>query len=136
MQIHCDHPRIILNPKAPELLLRYRHWILNGREYRAQRYRRHMFDFTYYTFSPKRNNITIDNYEQQVIIDDSTGETYMLYLAVPCGHCDICKVSKINSFLFRCNLESQMYNSLPWFITLTYAHAPEDGVSVRDCQLF
>lgn len=136
MQVKCESPRIILNPKAPELLLRFKHYVLNGREYYKKRYSCHMSDFRYSDFSPRRNNITLDNIESSYVIDDASGQIFMLYLAVPCGHCSICKKSKINSFVKRCEYESQMYNSMPWFGTLTYRYEPVDGVSVRDVQLF
>lgn len=135
-QVHCDNPRIIINPNTPQNLLRFKHYFMRGVEFKNARYYRHHYDFLYRDFSVKLNNITLDNMDDCYIVDDATGEIFPIYLAVPCGHCDICKVSKINSFVKRCEYESQMYNFLPWFVTLTYAHEPEEGVNVRDCQLF
>lgn len=89
-------------------------------------------------FHPKRNGITLENMDECFVFDDDSGESYPIYLAVPCNHCNICKGAKINSFVHRCKLESQCYDSLPWFCTLTYddEHLPSDGVSVREMQLF
>lgn len=95
-------------------------------------------DYEARLFHPKRNGITLENMDDCYVFDDETGDTFPIYFAVPCNHCDACKGAKINSFVHRCKLESQCYDSLPWFCTLTYddAHLPSDGVSVREMQLF
>lgn len=82
--------------------------------------------------------VTPENLDKSFITDVSTGELYPLYMYVPCGHCDCCHSTKVNSFVERCKLESYSYDSLPIFVTFTYApeHLPDDGVRVRDVQLF
>lgn len=61
-----------------------------------------------------------------------------LFLAVPCGHCLLCKDSKRNVWRTRCMLESASHFHNPTMLTLTYAneYLPDNGVSVRDVQLF
>ena len=158
--INCLNPRIILHPRFAELMARYKHWFFKGVEKRIYKCR-HIDDINTFEYNPKRNKISHDDIKDCFFVDDETGECYPFYLEVPCGHCDICKVSKINSFVTRCRYESQMYDSLPWFITLTYDNdhvrypefrdivckdlrtgqscvrrMPVGGVSVRDAQLF
>lgn len=134
----CENPTIILNPLTPELISKYGHYFMNGKEYRNRFPHRLLYNFPYSKFHPKQNGVTMDNISKFYVVDDSTGEFFDIYMQVPCGRCVLCKNSKVNSFVHRCKLESQMYDSLPWFITLTYndEHCPKDGVSVRETQLF
>lgn len=136
-QCICEHPRVICHPKLPELIAKYKHYVFKGEEIRKP-YPRHPSKFNWSAFSVKRNHITADEVDKCYVIDDSTGECFPMYLLVPCGHCDLCKVSKQNAFVERCRLETEVYNFKPWFATLTYNNdsVPADGVSVRDCQLF
>lgn len=137
-QINCANPRVIINPKLPELIAKYGCYVQNRRIHYMHRKPHHITQFEMYKFSPRLRGITIDNYTEDYVLDSSTGETFPIYLAVPCGHCDLCKSTSINSFVYRCRLESQCYNNQPWFITLTYApfFKPPSGVQVRDVQLF
>ena len=137
-QINCEHPVIIINPQLPTLLSKYGWYHVHGNKYLAPKRKTILFDFDRKPFHPKRNNVTIDTLDEYYVEDDETKERYPMYLAVPCNHCDVCKGAKINAFVHRCKLESQMYDSLPWFCTLTYdnENVPADGVSVREMQLF
>lgn len=135
--IVCSDPRIIINPKLAELLTRHRDYVFRGvvKKYTSVR---HPYDFCYSPFSVKKNSISMEDVDNCYIIDKYTSECYPIYLVVPCGHCAICKTSKINSFVHRCKLESQCYDYYPYFCTFTYdnEHIPFDGVRVRDAQLF
>lgn len=137
-QVICEHPRVILHPRIAELMCLYQHYFLLGREVRMHRTFVHMDDFDKRPFYPKKLGITLDNMDDCYFVDDSTGETYPMYLAVPCNHCDICKNSKVSQFVKRCEYETESYDYKPWFVTLTYdnQHLPFDGVSKRDAQLF
>lgn len=136
--ILCDNPKIILNPLWPELLSKYHHVFLDGAHI--------FFEDRYVLYSKKAPNalvyslkyVTKDNIDNYVVIDDSTGQTYPLYMFVPCGHCDNCKCSKVNAFVHRCKLETMLYDCKPLFLTLTYdeLHKKECGVCLRDVQLF
>lgn len=161
MQVVCEHPVIIINPKLAELVNKYRHYFWRGKEFILKYRPRHIEDFDYRPFNVKRNSISHKDLGDCYVVDDSTGEIFPIYLEVPCGKCDICKVSKINSLVERVRYESQMYDCLPWFVTLTYDNEhvrypefkeeeivipgtdliqvqriPVGGVNVRDCQLF
>lgn len=137
-QVICEHPRIIVNPMVKEFLHKYRNYTINGVVFKLA-----ASPYIYYSAVPKQiyqslDLIKLDNIDSSYITDTESGETYPLYLAVPCGHCALCRESKALSFVRRCNMESQCYDCLPWFFTLTYhpSFLPDDGVSVRDCQLF
>lgn len=116
------------------LLRRHQHYSMFGRFYRFPQRSK----FSKNMFHPRQRNISLDDVSECFVIDSDTGEALPMYLVVPCNHCNVCKGSKINSFVHRCKLESQMYDSLPWFCTFTYddEHLPSDGVSVLDMQKF
>lgn len=134
--IICDHPTIIVNPNLGELLCKYHTYYMAGvRHFYKYNYRAlvsyNQTDF--YRIKPTLKEDDLTNY---YVVDEVTGTTYPIYLAVPCGQCPLCKERKVNSFVGRCVLESQCYDTLPWFVTLTYADEPTEGVNVRDVQLF
>lgn len=133
----CDSPRIIPNPLLPELLSRYGNFYIRGKEYGF--YRKAVYFERYPSFlSPRLRHIKHDDLDSCFILDKSTGETFPLYLEVPCGHCDNCRATKVYSFVHRCKLESMSYNCQPIFLTLTYENKflPKNGVNLRDVQLF
>lgn len=137
-QVICEHPRIIINPLLPELLCKYRVYVMRGQFFHNRKTVKHLFDFDYKTFSVKRNEIVHKDLDSCYVCDESTGETFPIYIEVPCNKCDICKERKVNALVQRCKFETCSYDSKPWFVTLTYddAHLPFDGVSKRDAQLF
>lgn len=137
-QIICEHPNIILNPSLDVLVSQYKHYVLNGTDYRVDTNGRTYVHFNKSLFYQAKEYVTHDNIDEYVVINDETGETYPIFMEVPCGHCIICHNRKQRSFVQRCRLESQLYDCYPWFVTLTYRdnNLPVDGVSVRDCQLF
>lgn len=136
--INCENPVLILNPRLSELLAKYGHYSMFGRTHRIIHRMKVLNQFEARMFHPRNNGVTIENMDECFVYDDETGETFPMYLAVPCNHCTVCKGAKINSFVHRCKLESQCYDSLPWFCTLTYDcdFLPSEGVSVREMQLF
>lgn len=151
-QCLCAHPRIILNPDVYELIIKHRHIVYNG-EHRYWYGRKSVLlsksaiDKVYhvpYSWSGtgvnRKRVCCLDEslLDKYYIIDDLTGESFPLYIVVPCGHCDICKHRKQLSFVSRCELESSLYDTMPWFGTLTYdaEHLPLGGLSVYDTQCF
>lgn len=137
-QVICEKPRIIINPLLPELIAKYHCYSFRGEIRHDRRLHSHYFDFDYRPFSIKRNDVTIQDISSCFVIDEDSGETFPIYVQVPCNSCDVCRQRKINSFVQRCKLETCSYDSKPWFFTLTYdrEHLPADGVSKRDIQLF
>lgn len=137
-QVVCEHPRLIINPLLPELIAKYHVYYFRGRYYRDSRIHQHYFDFNYKPFSIKRNGITKEDISTCFVVDEVSGETFPIYMEVPCNHCDVCKERKISAFVQRCKLETLVYDNKPWFVTLTYnnKYLPEHGVSVDDAQRF
>lgn len=137
-QVVCEKPRIIINPLLPELLSKYGMYVFRNDVHYKKPSPRHLFCFDYKPFAIKRNDITREDIESCYVCDQSTGETFPIYIEVPCNHCDICKERKIASFVQRCKFETQCYDCKPWFVTLTYdnQHVPVHGVSVDEAQRF
>lgn len=62
-----------------------------------------------------------------------------LYMYVPCGHCLLCKHSRQVELIARANMESQMYDTPPFWFTLTYAPKflpPYGNLQYKDVQDF
>lgn len=137
-QVVCEEPRLIINPLLPELIAKYHIYYLRGRMYRDNRIHQHYFDFKYTSFSIKRNGITKLDIPNSFVVDEATGETFPIYIEVPCNHCSVCKERKISSFVQRCKFETQVYDCKPWFVTLTYdnQHLPVNGVNIDEMQRF
>lgn len=137
-ELMCLHPRIIVNPALPELLAKYRKLVTPGKvlDFKNRSHSYFFLNFNY--FSVNGNKITYDNYKDSFVLDEATGDTFPVYLLVPCNHCDLCIKSKRDAFAHRCVLETMCYDCLPWFLTLTYRDEclPKDGVSKRDVELF
>ena len=70
--------------------------------------------------------------------DTLSGECFPLYLQVPCNKCIVCKNKKIREWNARMMCETQLYDTPPMFVTLTYNddHLPLLGIEKRDIQLF
>ena len=134
----CLHPRIIINPMLPELMAKHRCLMFGTRLINVENSYRLLYQFDWSKFSVMGKGINKENYRDYVVVDKETGEFFNVYMEVPCGKCELCKNSKVNSFVERCRMETQLYDNQPWFVTLTYdnEHLPIDGLSVRDVQLF
>lgn len=98
--------------------------------------------FNPYYWHPKRLKINHDNYAEYYFsdgyIDPIAGinTKYPLYLEVPCGHCALCRERKSKEWSTRTLMESNMYDTPPAFITLTYTSEPVSGVNKEDVQLW
>lgn len=139
----CERPVIILHPNARDYILRAGSFVWRGHHYTLSKtgmysYASFFYDFPYRKFSARRNNITLDKLDDLQALDCNSGELVPLYMAVPCGHCDVCTHRKTREFAFRCVCESYTNQCSPFFVTLTYndAHLPKDGVCKRDVQNF
>lgn len=129
--INCVSPIIILNPLYMDLILQHKNYTLKGKRYDLLH-----VDFNRLNLNPDYRNVSSDDINSCFISDKSLDITYPLYLYVRCGRCELCTESKVSSLVQRCYLETQMYNVKPIFLTLTYEKAPQNGVSLRDIQLF
>lgn len=138
MKCKCEDPQIIYNP--------YLKWLyctravamsLNGAVSTIERSPRTYYNFPWHIFSAHRPYVTedtIDNY----ILYDAQDNAYPVFLAVPCGHCRLCRQHKVDDWMTRCMCETSASSFPPLFITLTYdpKHLPSDGVSKTDVQRF
>lgn len=116
----CSNPTIIINPNLADLIGRYGYYKLNG-HFRIEHNRKRFFYYPELSkFSPRKNNITIDNVDDNYVLDVKSGECFPIYMLVPCGKCEHCQQSKRMSVVQRMELESIMYDSYPFFLTLTY----------------
>ncbi len=136
--VRCENPTIIVNPKLPELLYRYRTYFIAGRMRRFPHRKKYLVDFDYREFNSIKRVVTVKNINDYYVVDEETGETFPIFYAVPCGKCNVCKDAKSLSIVHRCEMESQCYNVLPWFVTLTYKPSPffDNCPHVRHLQLF
>lgn len=121
MKILCDNPRIIINPNLPNLLLRYRRYYLKGKPYKCLGRQITTYNDTYrHVFSVKRNHITREDVDDCYVLCEKTGETFPIYIEVPCGSCPNCIKSRQNTQVYRAKLETFDHLVKPWFVTLTY----------------
>mgnify|MGYP006992305524 FL=1 len=124
--IYCNNPQIIWHPHAAQLLSKYRTF--------------HMPSGTYHAVVAhvNKNHVTMKNIDEYYIVNPSTGETFPMFLLVPCNKCILCQEKKAQSWSFRCLCESYTSKSQAYFITLTYDndHLPVTGVQPEAIQLF
>lgn len=150
-QVICSHPRTIINPKAVELIHRYRHYFVDGVEHywKGSFSRLQSFLFSYsikkvrvptsYGYKLVDPEVPLSLLQNSFILNDEDNEIFPFYIQVPCGHCANCIMSRQSSFVQRCLLETQSHRTWPWFVTLTYKrrYLPKDRqLCVRDVQNF
>ena len=133
----CLQPKVIINPTFVKMSSfgKYPCIHMPGRDFL---YTRNVLDdFDYRLFSVRRNGVNSNNLSDFYSFNES-GEVLPLYLEVPCGHCSSCIMRKKNDYKNKLILEQSCHNCPPLFLTLTYndENLPEDGVSVKDVQLF
>lgn len=133
----CEHPAIILNPNIKDLILKYRNYTLNGKEYRLLDISKWYLEFPYRKFGRIKRSISIDDIPLYYVVDGN-GERQPLFMAVACGKCVLCTEKKSNEWVTRSVCESQVSCSPPIFFTLTYNDfcLPKNGVRKGACQRF
>lgn len=141
MQIYCNKPSVIRNPKLRELLIHWRSYktpfgtfYLSQSDIDALRYDKERIK----SFNPFRKDCNKDNIDQYVVFNSRTGETAPMYLLVPCGKCILCRDKKAREWAFRAACENWSSTSHPLFVTLTYnnENLPSHGVFKEEVQLF
>ena len=133
--IYCENPTILLVHDFDFLFRKYGSIVVkNVVKARFGRYRG--VDRT--QFYPKKNGINLDNISDCYFLNEKTGEISPLYMAVPCGKCLLCRDKKVRELSCRCIAETNEYDSLPLFLTFTYApeFLPECGLQKSDLQMF
>lgn len=124
--IYCENPSIIWHPHAAQLLAKYRRFSMPSGVYTAS------------VAHVNKDHVTKNNIDKYQIINPDTGETFPMFLLVPCNKCKLCNEKKAQQWSFRALCESFMSKTQAYFITLTYnnAHLPKFGVFPEEVQLF
>ena len=139
-QIFCEHPVIIRNPQLKELLITHRcYTTLTGDHYISFAQANYFkYRFPDYQFSPRRFKVTLDNIDRFNVFNEKTGETFPMFIQVPCGKCVLCRDKKAREWSFRATCENVFSESIPLFLTLTYnnENLPKHGVFKEEVQLF
>lgn len=139
-QIFCEHPVIILNPHFKNYLLKWKVYFVHNQMYTIseETYNKYLAYFPYSIFSPKRNNITLENLSDHYVYNQYTHEIIPMYIQVPCGKCVICRDKKAREWSFRAVCENATSEQQPIFVTLTYnnEHLPSCGIFKEELQLF
>lgn len=142
--MNCSNPQIIINPSLSRVSYLYPFLKIKDRDipnplfYSGSKNRGAIYPFKLH---PGRLNITLDDLSACYAYNKD-GDTFPLYLAVPCGKCDVCVVSKQIQFGDRLFLEQYAAEMrgcpVSYFVTLTYDrfNLPYDGVNKKDIQLF
>lgn len=151
MNLYCEHPVVIVNPKIRHILIECKGYYTPSGYVELGMHSVSMLKL--YTdievkrmFSP-RKFIRIDYVTQSeldqllseyVCISPRTGEIYPMFIEVPCGKCALCKEKKSREWSFRALCENNTSISEPYFVTLTYNPrcVPKQGLSKKDVQLF
>lgn len=123
--ILCENPKYIVHPHARKRMLEHGNYTLNGEP--------HFNDLSYIQAHPAAGMarfwkacafLSEDFANNSYITDVRTGETYPIFMAVPCGHCILCREKKRKNLAFRCQAETNYWASqgapTPLFVTLTY----------------
>lgn len=126
MKIYCSDPRIIWHPHAYHLCQKYRHFTTP-----SGIHHNHVMHIN-------KNHVTEKNIDKYTIVNPDTGETYPIFLQVPCGKCPLCLEKRSQQWSFRCLCEAYTSNEPAYFVTLTYndKYLPAAGVDPRAIQLF
>ena len=115
MQIKCEKPTIILNPNLENFIYKCKS-VYTG----VDSYQIPLTDPWWNVsefrdkWSPKKNSITLDNFEQYMLVLDD-GEMLPLYIIVPCGKCVLCKQRRSTDLQFRAMCESVYSKTTPLF---------------------
>lgn len=159
--IACEHPVIIENPYLKQLVTKFQivhlkdKWLNLRISHTCVDEGHGSFRWTgsakrnpevwsewYGKYSPmfwkSRTQVTLDDMDDFYVLDPSTGETFPIYMAVPCNKCPLCRERKARQWQTRCLCETAESEYPPLFITLTYRDSdlPSDGVSKKDVQKF
>ena len=93
MQIYCEHPVIIRNSRLKYLVTRYCCYISPTGMQEITRTTANYWKYAFpeLRFSPKKWNVTSENIDKYVVVDRSTGQTFPIFIQVPCGKCELCR---------------------------------------------
>lgn len=148
MKTICEDPRIIVHPNVAYHAERAVYKIINGKCFpmhyneTGALFNGSFFIWLYSNF-PKVNDLKTSDIDNYYFVDEN-GEILPVYLEVPCGSCDVCRMRKINSVVQQCEFEL-LDDNYPlcdnFFVTLTYRQLPWcssflGGLCVRHVQAY
>ncbi|QCS36751.1 replication initiation protein [Tortoise microvirus 1] len=124
--IYCENPTVIWHPHAAQLCAKYRTFHMPSGIYTGS------------VMHVNKNHVTKDNIDQYYVVNPDTGETFPMFLMVPCSKCKLCNEKKAQQWSFRALCESYISTTQAYFITLTYnnEYLPKNGVFPEEIQLF
>lgn len=116
-EIKCCQPVIILNPKVIKKAFTYS--LVFVKSICVSRVPE-VFVLNQSDYTPKKQNVGLQDVEHCFAVDPVSGDTIPLYLVVPCGKCVICRKRKASALAARAIAETYTSGKSPLFLTLTY----------------
>ena len=110
--IYCEDPKVIWHPHASKLIQKYRTFTMPSGIYHGS------------VLHVNKNHVNKNNIDKYTIVNPATGETFPMFLIVPCNKCVLCNEKKAQQWSFRALCESYTSNKQAYFITLTYNNEP------------
>lgn len=157
MLVNCLDPVLIVNPQIYEISLKCDLYYIDGVKHSItcdQKYSilhdekpskvlnipfaknlSQPFLYSLSTYEREQCLHRLDNFiESCFFVCSSTGETFAMYQFVPCGKCDVCHQSLLNSYVQRCQFQMEQDKVPAYMVTLTYndKHLPENGYASID----
>lgn len=147
MEINCSNPHFMLSPTVANDIQHSDYLFVFGRCIRispeqrmailAGRSFHSVFGFAYVDL----NKLPINEayrYVDDVQLMNDDYELFPVFMAAPCGHCELCVTRKIYSYVQRGRFAVEESRCAPYFVTLTYndAHLPSDGANLKHIQRF
>lgn len=139
-EYNCEHSVVLLNHYAASLICKFRCYVMDGHVYSISKETAAVWflDFPKKYFYAKAFSMSYEQIENCVIMDSETGETWPLFMIVPCGKCIICREKRRNDWAIRAAAETAYAKYAPLLITLTYnnAHLPAEGLKASHIEMF
>lgn len=118
--INCLNPVLIINPGVYEAVA-FSHKVYDGSVFRYFNGVSKLFEAPLFSFLDSlKDSITFDNIDNFYTFDRFNRKVFC-FLFVPCRHCILCEQADQNCISQRLQMESELYQDEPYFITLTFA---------------
>ena len=103
--IYCEDPKVIWHPHASKLVQKYRTFTMPSGIYHGS------------VLHVNKNHVNKNNIDKYTIVNLATGETFPMFLIVPCNKCALCNEKKAQQWSFRALCESYTSNKQAYFIS-------------------
>ena len=84
--IYCENPKVIWHPHASKLVQKYRTFTMPSGIYHDS------------VLHVNKNHVNKNNIDKYTIVNPATGETFPMFLIVPCHKCPLCNEKKFKFF--------------------------------------